>query len=147
MHKVAPTIEASISIPFLHIADPTAEAIKATGIKIVGLLGTKFTMEQDFYVGHLRDKHELTVLIPLEQDRQTVHRVIYEELTQGTLLDSSRDAYLRIVERLVAAGAQGIVLGCTEISMLIQPPMLSVPCFDTTELHANAAVALASRYP
>jgi aspartate racemase len=145
MHKVTPAIERAISIPFLHIADPTAVAVKEAHIKTVGLLGTKFTMEQDFYVGHLRDTHGLNVLTPIEQDRQLVHRVIYEELTQGKLRVESREAYLKIIARMIAAGAQGIVLGCTEISMLIKPQMLSVPCFDTTELHANAAVELSLR--
>lgn len=143
MHKVAPTIESAISIPFLHIADPTAEAITAANIKTIGLLGTKFTMEQEFYKARLRGKHKLNVLVPADADRQIVHRVIYEELTQGKVLDKSRDAYLQIINRLIAAGAQGIILGCTEISMLIEPEILSVlsvPCFDTTELHARSAV-------
>jgi aspartate racemase len=140
MHKVAPDIERAISIPMLHSADPTGDAIKHAHIQTVGLLGTRFTMEQEFYIGRLRDQHGLNVLTPSEQDRHTVHNVIYDELTHGKLLQSSRDAYLRIIDRLIAAGAQAIVLGCTEIPLLIKPEMLSVPCFDTAELHARRAV-------
>jgi aspartate racemase len=140
MHKVAAEIESAISIPLLHIADPTAQAINDAQIKTVALLGTRFTMEQEFYAQRLRDRHSLTVLIPPERDRQAIHNVIYEELTHGKVLDSSRAVYLRSVDGLIAAGAQGIIFGCTEISMLITPQMISVPCFDTTALHAKRAV-------
>ena len=145
MHKVATAIESAISIPLVHIADPTAEAVKAAGIGSVGLLGTRFTMEQDFYVGRLREKFGLNALVPNAQDRDEVHRVIYQELCAGQVLDRSRQAYLQIIDRLIAQGAQGIILGCTEISMLIGPDDLTVPCFDTTALHAKAAVDLALR--
>jgi aspartate racemase len=140
MHKVAAEIESAIAIPLLHIADPTAQAINDAGVRTVGLLGTRFTMEQEFYVQRLREKHGLTVLIPPAQDRQIIHDVIYGELTHGKVLDSSRAAYLRSVDGLIAAGAQGIIFGCTEISMLIGPQMISVPCFDTAGLHAKRAV-------
>ena len=140
MHKVAPDIERAISIPLLHIADPTGDAIKDAHIQTVGLLGTRFTMEQEFYVERLREKHGLNVLTPSERDRETVHSVIYDELTHGKVLDSSREAYLQIIDRLIAAGAQGIILGCTEIPMLIKREMLTVPCFDTAEWHARRAV-------
>ena len=139
MHKVAPAIEQAVTIPLLHIADATADAIKASGIGRVGLLGTKFTMEQEFYVGRLRDGHGLDVLVPAQDDRDTVHRVIYEELCLGRVLDSSRHAYDRVIDRLVARGACGIILGCTEISLLVDPARLSVPAFDTTRLHAQRA--------
>ena len=139
MHKVAPAIENAVSIPFLHIADATAKAIKALGIEKVGLLGTKFTMEQDFYVGRLHD-HRLDVSIPGEDDRAVVHRIIYDELCNGQVHRSSREAYTAVIDKLIAQGVQGIILGCTEISMLIDPAMIAVPCFDTTALHATAAV-------
>jgi aspartate racemase len=140
MHKVVPAIERRISIPILHIADATAVAINRARLHTVGLLGTRFTMEQDFYVGRLRDRHALTVLVPNTEEREIVHRIIYEELCVGRLLDTSRDAYRRIIQHLVAQGAQGIILGCTEISMLVTPDDSPVPVFDTTELHALQAV-------
>ena len=139
MHKVAPAIERAVRIPLLHIADATAHAIIAAGLGTVGLLGTKFTMEQEFYVGRLRERHGLDVLVPDADDREAVHRIIYDELCLGKVLDDSRDAYHRIVDRLVARGAKGIVLGCTEISMLVDPSRLPVPAFDTTRLHAERA--------
>jgi aspartate racemase len=139
MHKVAPAIERAVSIPLLHIADATAEAIKAAGIGTVGLLGTKFTMEQEFYVGRLRERHGLEVIVPEPDDRDLVHRVIYDELCLGRVLDASRAAYAEVIERLVARGARGVVLGCTEISLLVDPARLPVPAFDTTELHARRA--------
>jgi len=140
MHTVVPAIERRISIPILHIADATAVAIRRARLRTVGLLGTRFTMEQDFYVGRLRDRHGLTVLVPNTEERETVHRIIYEELCVGRALDTSRDAYRRIIQGLVARGAQGIILGCTEISMLVAPDDSPVPAFDTTELHALQAV-------
>ena len=143
MHKVADQIIASITIPFLHIADATAEKIIATGIKKIGLLGTRFTMEHDFYKGRLIEKYELDVLIPTEADRAIIHRVIYEELVQGKVVDSSREEYKRIMETLIAQGAEGIILGCTEIELLIQEEDGNVPLFPTTSIHAIAAVKYA----
>ena len=139
MHKVAPQIEEGIGIPLLHIADATAEEIKAAGVRTVGLLGTKFTMEHDFYRGRLEQNHGLEVVVPDEAGRDAVHRVIYEELCLGTVRDDSREAYRRIIEDLVARGAEAIILGCTEISMLVGPEDSTVPIFDTTEIHARKA--------
>lgn len=140
MHKVAYAIESAVDIPLLHIADATAEEIKRVGLKKVGLLGTRFTMEQDFYLGRLRDRHDLEVIVPNEADRKTVHTVIFEELCQGKVLANSRTHYQRIIRSLVDEGAEAIILGCTEISMLIGPQDSSVPVFDTTRLHACKAV-------
>lgn len=139
MHKVADAIEAAVAIPLLHIADPTAAAIRAAGLRTVGLLGTRFTMEQDFYVGRLEGRHGLTVLTPPAEDRELVHRVIYDELVLGRLLAPSRAAYWRVIADLVARGAQCVILGCTEISLLVGPRDASVPLFDTTAIHATAA--------
>jgi aspartate racemase len=141
MHIAAPQIEAATSLQLLHIADPTAETIKADGLQRVGLLGTAFTMEQDFYKGRLSDKHGLDVLVPEAADRATVHRIIYEELVQGKIRDASRQAYREVIGRLVARGAQAIILGCTEIMLLVGPQDSPVPLYDTTRLHAEAAVA------
>ncbi len=143
MHKLAPAIEAAVRIPMLHIADPTAEAIRAAGITRIGLLGTAFTMEQDFYRGRLSEKFGLDVLIPEADERAIVHRVIYEELVLGIVKDESRAAYRRIIDHLVERGAQGIILGCTEIMLLIAPDDCPVPSFDTTTLHAVAAAEMA----
>ncbi|MBC7681448.1 MAG: aspartate/glutamate racemase family protein [Ferruginibacter sp.] len=139
MHKVAAAIEAAVPIPLLHIADPTAAAIKAAGITTVGLLGTRFTMEQDFYRARLATRHGLTVLVPDARDRDTVHRIIYDELCLGQALPTSRDAYRATMAQLVAQGAQAIILGCTEISLLVDATDCSVPLFDTTALHAISA--------
>lgn len=139
MHKVAPTIEAAVDIPLFHIADPTAIAIQHAGYATVGLLGTRFTMEQDFYRGRLREHHGLTVLVPTQQDRDIVHRVIYEELCLGKILPDSRVQYRRIMADLAAQGAQAIILGCTEISLLVDQHDASVPLFDTTSIHARMA--------
>ncbi len=139
MHKVAGAIEAAVAIPLLHIADPTAAAIRAAGLRTVGLLGTRFTMEQDFYVGCLEGRHGLEVLTPPTDDRALVHRVIYEELVLGLTLVPSRAAFRRVIADLVARGAEGVVLGCTEISLLVGPEDASVPLFDTTAIHATAA--------
>jgi len=139
MHKVADAIENAVNIPLFHIADPTAQEIKKNGLTKVGLLGTRFTMEQDFYRGRLRDQHHLKVLIPDEADRDVVHRVIYEELVLGLVRDASRAEYRRIIQRLVDQGAQGVILGCTEISMLVGPSDSPVPLFDTTSVHARKA--------
>lgn len=140
MHKMAPEVQAAVSIPLLHIADAAAEAVKAQRLQKVGLLGTRFTMEQDFYRGRLADQHGLTVLIPPEADRAIVHHVIYQELCLGRLKDDSREEYKRIIRQLVAAGAEGIVLGCTEIPLLVKPKDSPVPLFDTTLIHAQTAV-------
>lgn len=143
MHMVAGDIQAAIRIPLLHIADATAAAVRANRVEVVGLLGTRFTMEQDFYVRRLRDQHGLQVLVPEEHERAEVHRIIYEELCLGRILDTSRDAYHRVISRLVERGVQGIILGCTEISLLVDPTELVVPGFDTTRLHAEFAVDFA----
>ncbi|OBY92932.1 MULTISPECIES: aspartate/glutamate racemase family protein [Pseudomonas] len=139
MHKVAPAIEAAVDIPLLHIADPTAEAIRAAGVSTVGLLGTRFTMEQAFYKDRLAERFGLKVLTPDEADRQVVHRIIYEELCLGQIRDESREAYRRIIAALVEQGAEAVILGCTEISLLVGPADASVPLFDTTALHALQA--------
>jgi len=139
MHKVAPQVEAAISIPLLHIADPTAAAIARAGVKTVGLLGTRFTMEQEFYRGRLEREHGLEVLVPPAPDITTVHNVIYDELCRGRVMDASRAQFRRVIGGLVARGAQGIILGCTEITMLVGAKDSPVPLFDTTELHARAA--------
>lgn len=142
MHKVASEIEAAISIPLLHLADATAARIKTRAITTVGLLGTRFTMEQDFYKGRL-ESHGLRVVVPCAADRELVHRVIYEELCLGEVRDESRAQYLRIIDELQAAGAQGVIEGCTEIVMLVQQAHTDVPLFDTTAIHAQQAVAKA----
>lgn len=143
MHKVAPQIETAIDIPLLHIADATAERIQAEGIGTIGLLGTNFTMEQDFYAGRLRDKHGLAVLVPPPEDRAIVHRIIYEELVLGVVKDDSRAEYLRIMDDLRAQGAEGVIEGCTEIVMLVQQQHTDIPLFDTTAIHAARAVEMA----
>ncbi|AHK46436.1 aspartate racemase protein [Ensifer adhaerens OV14] len=140
MHRMADAVSAAVSIPLLHIADPTAEKIKALGLSRVGLLGTAFTMEQDFYKGRLIERHGLDVLVPGEEDRKTVHDIIYKELVVGRVEDASRDAYRQVIQRLVERGAQAIIMGCTEIMLLISQADSPVPVFDTTELHALAAV-------
>lgn len=143
MHKVAVAIEAAVTIPLLHIADPTAAAVKQAGLGTVGLLGTRFTMEQDFYRSRLTAQHGLTVIVPGPADREIVHRVIYEELCQGAIRAESRAHYREIMQRLVEAGAEGLILGCTEIALLVGPDDAPVPLFDTTDLHARAAAAWA----
>lgn len=143
MHRMAPAVQAAVKIPLLHIADPTAEQIKRCGFRTVGLLGTAFTMEHDFYKGRLAERHGLSVLIPNEVDRATVHRIIYDELVAGRIEAESREAYQMIIERLVQAGAEAIILGCTEIMLLIGGDDSPVPVFDTTALHAMAALELA----
>ena len=143
MHKLASQIEQAISIPLLHIADPTAVAIVARGLHTVGLLGTKFTMEEDFYRARLEGRHHLRVLVPSLDDRDIVHRIIYDELCHGIVAESSREQYRRMIQSLVDAGAEAIILGCTEIGLLIHAADSAVPLFDTTQLHAEAAVTLA----
>ncbi|MDE1893945.1 MAG: aspartate/glutamate racemase family protein [Pseudomonadota bacterium] len=139
MHKVAPAIESAVRIPLLHVVDATAAAVRRAGLRRVGLLGTRFTMEQPFYVERLRQRG-LEVLLPDAADRAMVHRVIYEELCRGVLLAGSRDDYRRVMAALVAQGAEGIILGCTELALLVDAGDAAVPLFDTTELHAQAAV-------
>lgn len=143
MHRMAPALESALSIPLIHIADPTAAAIKAAGLRKVGLLGTAFTMEQDFYKGRLRERHGLEVIVPEADDRATVHHIIYDELVAGQITPSSRAAYRQVIARLVQAGAEAVILGCTEIMLLVQPEDSAVPLFDTTALHAAAAVEAA----
>ena len=140
MHKVAPQIERGVNIPVLHLADATAEKIKHLNMQMVGLLGTKFTMEQDFYKGRLTERHGLTVIVPSEADRQIVHRIIYDELCLGIVKESSRQEYLRIIEAMRRQGAEGIIEGCTEICMLVQQKHTDIPLFDTTAIHAEKAV-------
>jgi len=142
MHKVAPQIEDTITVPFLHIADATAKEIVSQHIGKVALLGTAFTMEQDFYKARLQD-HGIDVIIPNEADRKIVHRIIYEELCLGVINPDSQQKYIAIVEALIADGAEGIILGCTEICMLIGEVKFSVPLFDTTIIHAKEAVSFA----
>lgn len=139
MHNVAPAIEAAVTIPLLHIADPTAAEIKRTGHSTVGVLGTRFTMEQAFYRDRLSERHGLRVVVPGPEDRETVHRIIYQELCLGVVTAESRGAYRRILAKLAAQGAQAIILGCTEISLLVTQQDSAVPLFDTTALHARAA--------
>lgn len=138
MHKVAPAIEAAVRMPVLHVVDAVAEDIRAAGFSKVGLLGTRFTMEHPFYAERLA-QHGLQALIPEKDDRDIVHRVVYEELCLGKIIDASRDAYRRIMAKLVAQGAEAIILGCTEISMLVGMQDASVPLFDTTAIHARKA--------
>jgi aspartate racemase len=142
MHKVAEAIEAAVQIPLLHLADVTAEAVSTTGTNTVGLLGTAFTMEQDFYRDRITG-HGLTVLVPDAAERTLVHRVIYDELVQGVISDGSRETFVSIIASLAARGAQGVILGCTEIELLIDQESSPLPVFPTTRLHAEAAVRLA----
>ncbi len=149
MHRMADAVSAAVRIPLLHIADPTAERIRAQQIKTVGLLGTAFTMEQNFYKGRLQQKFGLDVLVPDANDRALVHRIIYDELVRGRIEKESRDAYRAVMKRLVAGGAEAIILGCTEIMLVVKAEDSSVPLFDTTRIHAEAAVerALAPSAP
>lgn len=140
VHKLADEVQRHIQIPILHIADATAEKIQAQGLKTVGLLGTKFTMEEDFYKGRLTQKYGLQVMIPTAEERELVHRVIFDELCLGKVKQSSKAQYVNIMERLANGGAEGIILGCTEICLLVQQEDSPVPLFDTTTIHAVAAV-------
>lgn len=140
MHRMAADVQAAVRIPLLHIADPTAEQIKSRGFKRVGLLGTAFTMEEDFYKGRLARTHGLDVIVPEAGDRATTHRIIYEELVTGQVRPASRAAYREIMARLVDRGAEAIILGCTEIMLLVRPEDCAVPVFDTTVLHVRAAI-------
>jgi aspartate racemase len=143
MHKMANEVQQSIHIPLLHIADSTAERIVACNLKKIGLLGTRFTMDEDFYKGRLIDKYGLEVLIPNNQERQIVNRVIYDELCLGIIKPESKQQYIDIMKNLVANGAEGIILGCTEITLLVNQQDSSVPLFDTTGIHAEVAVEYA----
>jgi aspartate racemase len=143
MHKLADKIEESVDIPLLHIADVTAEAIKQKGMKKIGLLGTKFTMEHDFLKGRLMEKHGVKSIIPNEPQRDIIHKIIYEELVKGIISNESRLAYLNIINDLTAQGAEGIILGCTEIGLLITNEFTDAVLFDTTEIHATKAVEMA----
>ena len=143
MHLVAPAIEARTSVPLLHIADATADRIRASGLSCVGLLGTRFTMEEPFYRGRLQEEHGLEVKTPSMEDRALVHRVIYEELVLGKVLPDSRREFARIIKDLAAAGAEGVILGGTEIGLHIQQDHVQLPLFDTTAIHAEAAASLA----
>ncbi|HUA72666.1 MAG TPA: aspartate/glutamate racemase family protein [Solirubrobacteraceae bacterium] len=144
MHKVADAITDGIDVPFVHIADTTAQAVRAHGMSRVGLLATAYTMEQDFYVGRLCDHHDLTVIVPSEPDRRLVHDVIYRELCVGVMREESREEYRRIMRGLADGGAEAILFGCTEIDLLVGPGDSPLPAFDTTRLHAERAVELAT---
>ena len=141
MHKVAEEIQAHIHIPLLHIADSTAQRVIDSGIHKVALLGTRFTMEEDFYKGRLVQKHNLEVLVPEREEREIIHNVIYNELVVGKIQPQSREQYLKIIMRMVGEGAEGIILGCTEIGLLVKQSDCPVPVFDTARIHAEAAVA------
>ena len=143
MHKMAKAVEEAISIPLLHIADPTAEAIKSQNLTKIALLGTKYTMEQDFYKGRLIDNFGLGVIVPDDADRQIIHHVIYNELCLGNIRTESKKQFIDIIEKLHQDGAQGVILGCTEIGILIKQEDVTIPVFDTTLIHAVAAVNLA----
>ena len=145
MHRTVPRLEAALSIPILHIADATAAEIEARGLRTVGLLGTRYTMELDFYRARLESRHGLRVLVPGEADRQAVHDIIYDELGHGVIRDASRSTYKSVIRALHDQGAEGVILGCTEIPLLIRQEDYPLPLFDTTALHASAAVSLALR--
>jgi len=139
MHKVAATIEASVTIPLVHIVDSVAVVVSAGGMRRVGLLGTRFTMEEPFWADRMGG-HGIDVVVPEPEDREVVHRIIYDELCVGVFTDASRTRYVDIVERLAARGAEGVVLGCTEIELLVRPTDTSVPLFPSTALHVRGAV-------
>jgi aspartate racemase len=143
MHKVADAITSAVDTPLLHIADATADVIRSTGLSTIGLLGTAYTMEQDFYVGRLRARHGLNVLVPQAEDRRRIHDIIYDELCLGVIDDQSHGLFMSVMVDLVERGAEGIVLGCTEIGLLVGSGDATVPVFDTTRLHAQRAVELA----
>ncbi len=143
MHRMAEAVQKQIDIPLLHIADATANRIKEYGLKKIGLLGTKFTMEEDFYKGRLAMMHDLEIILPGDDERELVHRVIYDELVMGEIKASSKARYIEVINNLVERGAEGIILGCTEIGLLIGQDDVRVPVFDTTHIHATAAVEYA----
>ena len=140
MHKMADDVQDNINIPLLHLVDTTADKIKQNRLKKVGLLGTNFTMEEDFYKGRLMNKYGLDVIIPTENDRQIIHQVIYQELCLGNIKKSSKDRYIEIINKLIESGAEAVILGCTEIPLLIRQEDVKVPLYDTTAIHAEAAV-------
>jgi aspartate racemase len=140
MHKVADDIQANVKIPLLHIADTTAKMVIDAGIQKIGLLGTRYTMEEDFYKGRLSLKFGLDVIVPNSQDREIVHRIIYNELVVGKIQQNSKEQYIGIIEQMITNGAEGVILGCTEIGMLIHKQDSQVPLFDTTRIHAESAV-------
>ena len=143
MHKVADDIQNHVTIPFMHIADATARLVKDSGIQRIGLLGTRFTMEEEFYKGRLLQKYGLNVIIPNVQEREIVHRVIYDELVVGRIAQGSKEQYIDIIEQMIGRGAEGVILGCTEIGLLVHQEDSRVPLFDTTRIHAEAAVEFA----
>ncbi|WP_298773099.1 aspartate/glutamate racemase family protein [uncultured Shewanella sp.] len=143
MHKVAPQIETAINIPLLHIADATAQQLAQDGMEKVGLLGTKFTMEQDFYKRRITDKFGIEIITPNQDERQAIHDIIYQELCLGVISNSSRTRYLEIINKLHQQGAQAVILGCTEIGLLVNKSDTNVPLYDTTELHMQAAIDIA----
>ena len=143
MHLLADAVQEAVTVPVIHIADATAVAVKSAGVDVVALLGTRHTMEHDFYVGRLRDKHGLTVLVPAEPGRTLIHNVIYNELVRGVINPASKATYLDVIGDLIAQGAQGVIAGCTEIELLIGPADLAVPLFPTARIHAEAAAAFA----
>ena len=143
MHKMAPDVERNIGIPLIHIVDAIADKIRLQGLSKVALLGTRFTMEQDFYKGRLTEKHGIEVVIPDLPGVETIHRIIYQELVHGIIKEESRQEYLRIIQNLMNCGAQGIILGCTEIPLLVKQSDCAVPVFDTTTIHAVRAVEIA----
>ncbi len=143
MHKVLPDIEPHISVPFIHIADATGKVVQQAGHTKVGFIGTQFSMEEDFYIERLQENYGLDVVIPEQEDRALIHRVIFEELCQGHVKDSSRQQFLNILEKMRAQGAQCVIEGCTEITLLVQPQHTDIPLFDTTKIHAEAAVTFA----
>jgi len=143
MHKMAAEVQGAVKIPLIHIADATATAIKAAGVQRPLLLGTRFTMEQDFYKGHLKNQHGISVLIPDDAERTSVHDIIYQELCQGEIKPASKQRYLDIVSNAADAGADSVIFGCTEVGLLIATADLDLPAFDTTELHAIAALDFA----
>jgi len=143
MHKVASEVQAGISIPLLHIADITAEILIADGVTKVGLLGTQFTMDEDFYKGRVSEKYGIEVIVPEKPQQEIVHNIIYSELILGEIKDDSRQRYLEVIDQLYVQGAQAVILGCTEIALLVQQHHTEVPLYDTTEIHAAQAVKLA----
>lgn len=143
MHKMAEDIQKNTSIPFLHIADATAQKVKSSGISTIGLLGTRFTMEEDFYKGRLSRNFGLKVVVPEENDRNKIHHVIYDELVKGVIRPESKREFLKVIDKLIAAGAHGVILGCTEIGLLVKEGDCRVPVFDTTRIHAEASVVFA----
>jgi len=143
MHKVADEIQANVKLPFLHIADATAQRVLSSGLRAVGLLGTRFTMEEEFYTGRLSKNYGLNVIVPNAREREVVHRVIYDELVVGRIEPASKVQYVRIIEQMIGQGVEGIILGCTEIGLLLHQEDSRVPLFDTTRIHAEAAVEYA----